>query len=448
MCDSDAMSRVVASISLETSSDDDAVGVAVARDVEAFVIDDDDDAVGVETSSLSACAAELVIGADENKLLPLFENYEHFSNPFTNVCCESLKTTAHVGDALIRWRGRPVWLIERKEINDLVNSMRRADGRWLDQCARMQAFARVNGCRVLYLIEAPGRLLANPRALVNFTSIATIRAALADKIGRDLIVVHHSEDEIDTAQFLMDLAWTVERHGFGSSEPPPREDAFKFIPINKAESMTPENCMRLMVAQVPTVGRTKAIAIATHYGGSMLELVRDMARYENAEARRRYLYNQGIAGLNKANVDALVAALCGPDDAPLKRRRVEIAPALCDDDDEASLKRPRGAPLVDQFLPMPALPAKKPRKTPAEKKPRKTPAEKKPRKTSAEKKPRKTPAEKKPRKTPAEKKPRKPPAEKKSRKTRPRPLVIKNNDGDDDDDDFAGPANDEAMFDF
>lgn len=257
--------------------------------------------------------AELVIGSDETRLITLLGSRDWHA-PFPRVCQENIKHTEHVGDALIRFNGDVAWLFERKELGDLVSAMSATDGRWLDQGARMQVYARVTGARIMYIIEGHRKEYSDPKRTFNFMPVSSLRNAIANKMARDLVHVHFTLDMVETAQFLMEMAWSVHSHGFGTSEPPLRGDAFKYIPINKSESMTPENCFRLMLAQVPGVGRTRAVALAQCFSNNALEFFEKLLGYRSTERRAKYLVSLKVKGISHGIATRIVESVSGPKD--------------------------------------------------------------------------------------------------------------------------------------
>jgi len=273
-------------------------------------------AVAVTKPEPAIKGAELVIGADETNLQKLIETTP-LKRPFYRISVENLNPRiGQVGDVQIRYNGRVVWVIERKRIDDLVSAMSGADFRWIRQPAQMTVFATLVGARQLYIFEDYVDELADAHGEFNQMPVQTIRAAIAGKIGRDLVVPWRTKNLKETAQFLMDLAWIVDEHGFGSNEPPPRGSAFDYIPIDKTESLTPENVCRLMLAQVPGVGRAKATSIAQHFRGSFSDFFRFLDRIPSQHERVRALatIQPRIEGVSVKIATQIVHALFGPRD--------------------------------------------------------------------------------------------------------------------------------------
>lgn len=266
---------------------------------------------------MTTSVAELVIGSDETDLIHTFQHSD-LKEPFDNISIENLRDNENVGDAIIRYGGEPVWLIERKELNDMASSLR--DGRWRNQHARMSVYAATRGCRILYVIEGHSSKLANAHGWLRAGSpVWPLRTALANKMNRDLVRVWRTESIGETAQFLSELARSVAEHGFGRKDPPLREDAYKYMSIKKSESVTHKNCTRMMLAQMPGLGAKNAQTIADHYG-SMARLVRAMDECDDQKAQVKAL--TALPGIGKKRAVGLLEMLYGDEVEPAAQKPV------------------------------------------------------------------------------------------------------------------------------
>ena len=294
---------------------------------------EDDDVVRddqLEESRPYVDGAELIIGSDEVDLQNVIQTVS-LHNPFSEICIENLKDIYHVGDAMIRYKGKIVWIIERKRLDDLVGSLGQNDLRWVRQHGQMGAFARVNGCWMLYLIENYSEELEDATGVFNFMPVASLRAAIAHRIAADLVPVWRTNSIVETAQFLMEFAWIVNEHGFGSREPPPRGKAFDYIPINRLEIMTPENSFRIMLAQVAGIGRHRATLVADAFEGSVSKFTLVLRALPTQAARVDYLCKLRIPGVVRACMAKIVHVWFGPADmSPIadEVKALAIAPKL------------------------------------------------------------------------------------------------------------------------
>lgn len=295
---------------IDLSTYDDAAAVAFDDDDNACDVNgtESDDVVGGEADD-DKCV--LVIGSDETRLIAAIEEGS-FAHAYTEIRVENLKHKLKCFDAVIRYRGRVVWGFERKELGDMVSSMRGKDQRWDVQHADMQTFARVHGCYVCYVLEGHSQVFSNARGLFQGMPVTSLRSAQANKLVRDLVRVVRTEQLHETVQFLMEMAWAVSQHGFGSDEPPPREDAWKYIPIGKSERMTPQNSFRLMFAQVPGFGASKSKALSDHFR-TPARFARTLAEVRSAKARVKLLSE--VPGVGKKLSEALLAVWYGDEGA-------------------------------------------------------------------------------------------------------------------------------------
>ena len=125
---------------------------------------------------------------------------EAYSNSNVEIETKSL----HLGDALIESEeGKPVWIIERKSLNDLLASLR--DGRYEEQSYRLQNDADHPRHNVVYIIEGMYSQLAKPEhKRVILSTIASLSYFKGFSVFRTCSVQ-------ETAELLVYIADKIDR---------------------------------------------------------------------------------------------------------------------------------------------------------------------------------------------------------------------------------------------
>lgn len=229
---------------------------------------------------------ELIIDYREDKLIKLL----------TEKKLEYKTSNLELGDIIFKYTKNEKlileFIIERKEINDLIASIK--DKRYKEQKQRI--FANINQeTQVIYLIEGYSSKIRNPR------DIKMYHGSLLSMLFRDNIKLIHTEDLDDTAdiierlynrlkknakEFISDVDFTPIQYKGGESGDSSNNETIvesktetKTIDITmkggsyletrvkkkKSDNITPENCSILMLTYLPGISSQLAIEILKHF---------------------------------------------------------------------------------------------------------------------------------------------------------------------------------------
>lgn len=235
---------------------------------------------------------ELIIDYREDKLIKLLDEKT----------IEYKTSNLELGDIIFKYNKNDNQLleiiIERKEINDLISSIK--DKRYKEQKQRLLANIKPIETQVVYLIEGYSSKIRNPR------DIKMYQGSLLSMLFRDNIKLLHTEDLDDTADiierlynrlkknikdFIGDIDFTPIQYKGGND----KDDntivesniETKTIDITmkgssyletrvkkkKSDNITPENCSILMLTYLPGISSQLAIEILKHFDNKISVLL-------------------------------------------------------------------------------------------------------------------------------------------------------------------------------
>lgn len=241
---------------------------------------------------------ELIIDYREDKLIKLFTEKE----------IEYKTSNLELGDIILKYSKNDKivleFIIERKEINDLIASIK--DKRYKEQKQRI--FSNINPeSKVIYLIEGYSSKIRNPR------DIKMYHGSLLSMLLRDNIKLLHTEDLDDTADiierlynrlkknakdFISDIDFTpIQYKGDNiveTNENNQKTLETKTIDITvkggsyletrvkkkKSDNITPENCSILMLTYLPGISSQLAIEILKHFNNKISSLLNYLTNKE------------------------------------------------------------------------------------------------------------------------------------------------------------------------
>jgi ERCC4-type nuclease len=178
------------------------------------------------------------------------------------------------GDILIEKEGEMVFLVERKTIPDLEQSI--SDGRYHEQKLRM--LQNVERHRLVYLIEG------------NDARSSRVAAAIFNTHYLDDIKVEFSENAEGSCAFLAAMVSRIAAMASPVRIPRPHDDDqyFKSINARKQKNVTPEMCYLLQLSQLPQVSISIAKSIAEVHP-DMVSLVNGLITYSTSKERIKAL---------------------------------------------------------------------------------------------------------------------------------------------------------------
>lgn len=240
------------------------------------------------------------------------------NNSLQKSYCELEKRQLPLGDVLLESdEGRPIWIVERKSLSDLLASIQ--DGRYEEQSYRLQNDADHSRHNVVYIIEGLYSQLANPKqkrvvlstmaSLSYFKGFSVFRTNttqetaellvyMADKIDRKFqrgvlpYVYKWDAERIEmcgvspfvqvqnetTVEAITTDTIPYKTEGAlqgGAPKAPPQQPSSYSTVVKKVkkENITSTNIGEILLSQIPGISSATAIAIMTKCNGSLKTLI-------------------------------------------------------------------------------------------------------------------------------------------------------------------------------
>jgi ERCC4-type nuclease len=187
---------------------------------------------------------KLVLDNREHKLI------EHFKD----TCC--LIEPLELGDIIIRneVNEEPVFIIERKTLNDLYSSIN--DGRHREQ--KMRLVNNYPKSKIAYLIEGNLNQLQESRYKI-------VYGAMLNTQLRDNLRIFRTNDLKESCFLIKALLQKLEKNPEWTQSQSAKLDYCDTIKTNKKENMTPEVCHIVQLAQIPGVSHSMSKKILEKY---------------------------------------------------------------------------------------------------------------------------------------------------------------------------------------
>jgi len=222
---------------------------------------------------------EMVIDTRETKLLKYMKNLK-----FVKV------SQLDIGDIHYRIDGKTVFIIERKTLEDLANSIK--DGRLREQKIRLQKCLSQD-IRIIYLIEG---YLSNKfykkhnKCKINGIPLNTIIGAQINIIVRDMMQTLKTSCLEESVLVLFDIykKLKINCKTFINKSPKHKSEYVDSIQIRKKDNMDKNNCIIIQLSQIPGVSIHIAKAIISECQ-SITNLCMAYSNFENEEQKENFL---------------------------------------------------------------------------------------------------------------------------------------------------------------
>uniref|UniRef100_A0A6C0HJS9 ERCC4 domain-containing protein n=1 Tax=viral metagenome TaxID=1070528 RepID=A0A6C0HJS9_9ZZZZ len=199
-----------------------------------------------------------------------------------------------LGDAIIESdEGRPVWLIERKSLFDLLASIK--DGRYVEQSFRLENSAEFPRHNVVYIIEGMYSQLASfQQKKVILSTIASLSLFKGFSVFRTCNLQETAEllvwvaDKIDRkfqkGTMPHDCRWNVQSLPMPvqslpmpvQSLPMPEEHYSTVVKKVKKENVTEDNIAVIMLCSIPGISSATAISLMREHEGSLKRFIQTL----------------------------------------------------------------------------------------------------------------------------------------------------------------------------
>ena len=193
---------------------------------------------------------KLVLDNREHKLIAHFKDTE-----------KCLIEPLELGDIIIRNENdtNPVFIIERKTLNDLYSSIN--DGRHREQ--KMRLINNYPQSKIAYLIEGNLNQLSESRYKI-------VYGAMLNTQLRDNLRIFRTNDLKESCFLITALLQKLEKNPdwMSTTQSASSSTAFDYcdtIKTNKKENMTPEVCQIVQLAQIPGVSHSMSKKILEKY---------------------------------------------------------------------------------------------------------------------------------------------------------------------------------------
>ena len=190
---------------------------------------------------------------------------EHFQR-FPEVTFENLD----LGDIQFKYQERIIFIIERKTLQDLADSIK--SGRYREQRVRLLQTISPSS-RILYLIEG----ILPHQDSIHRIPYTTFLGSYINLLIRDNLKLIQTRDSQETIQFIELLFQKLQKltptsHLLQLSETSPtstssssNQEYLQTIKAKKKDNLDPSSCYILQLAQIPGISTNIASQIASHY---------------------------------------------------------------------------------------------------------------------------------------------------------------------------------------
>ena len=242
---------------------------------------------------------EMIIDTRETKLLNYMKNLK-----FIKV------SQLDIGDIHYRINGKTIFIIERKTLEDLANSIK--DGRLREQKIRLQKCLSQN-INIIYLIE--GYLdnkyyIKQNKCKINGLPLNTIIGSQINIILRDMMQTYKTSCLEESVLFLFDFYKKLKIHyeKYIDKLSNHKLEYVDNIRIRKKDNMNKINCMVIQLAQIPGVSIHMSKAIIAECK-SIKNLCIAYSNFDNEKDKENLLetITYSVDGTRQRNIGKVVS---------------------------------------------------------------------------------------------------------------------------------------------
>ena len=169
----------------------------------------------------------------------------------------------NLGDVMIRYNEDPKIIIERKTLTDLIASIK--DGRYIEQCLRLQNNGLCHNHHIIYLIEGNMNSMQLSAQQMIYSSMVTLNLSKGYSIMR-------TQNVEETCQYIYTLTNKLSKLFANNSDlfynldpsnvaALTEKDYCNVVKTVKKENVTVENIGEIMLMQIPGISAVLAKAI-------------------------------------------------------------------------------------------------------------------------------------------------------------------------------------------
>lgn len=242
---------------------------------------------------------ELVIDYREHKII---DELNLRSYPF-------ITDNLEIGDICIKLDGIPIYILERKTIEDLASSIR--DGRYKEQSFRLNDY-ELHNHHICYLIEGQLSKYKISKFSKNVINKKVIHSAMCSLSFYKGFSLFQTENVYDTVDYIIHTFEKIKKENKSGcylyeikntenqsqAEEPVQKNYTSCVKKLKKDYLTPENIHIIMLSTIPGVSDTIATIIINQYK-TISNLIHEFKENNNTLKTFTYLKNDKPKKLTK-----------------------------------------------------------------------------------------------------------------------------------------------------
>jgi crossover junction endonuclease MUS81 len=202
-----------------------------------------------------------------------------------------------LGDIIFQWNGKDMWIIERKEINDLAHSIK--DGRFREQ--KMRLLSNYNPDQILYLIEGNLDLSSTLEVQKNMP-VLTLYSSIYNMLLRDKLRIYKTSGMNETLRFLKNFVLKMQTQGKSFMKEYTIEDYHDSnmkMKLSKKKELDKPTCFMYQLCQIKGVSQNIAKAIVKKHP-SWVSMYKTLGDCNNDYKKFEYIAEISVP-INKTN---------------------------------------------------------------------------------------------------------------------------------------------------
>ena len=212
-----------------------------------------------------------------------------------------------IGDIIVKQDEQILLIIERKTINDLLASLK--DGRYSEQCLRLQSDERCGMCQKVYLIEGNVNAYNDTCKQTIYSSIATLTLFKGFQHMRTLTLDETCNYILMTANKIQKSLKNGKTFYNGSVNTEQTKVYADVIKTCKKENITPRNISQIMLMQIPGISASTSEHILDGFV-SIYDLCHQLRQNPKILENKTYTLNGKVRKINKKCLENVCLYLC------------------------------------------------------------------------------------------------------------------------------------------
>lgn len=233
----------------------------------------------------------------DNREHDFYEKIQPQANVYNlNISVEPLS----IGDIILKNNDETLLIIERKTIKDLLASLK--DGRYVEQCLRLQCDERCNVHQKIYLIEGNIQLHNQCEQQTIYSCITSLSMFKGFQIVRTLNIQESCTWLCMSSNKIQKSLKNGKKFYDGKTDDKTYTNVIKTC---KKDNITPDNISQIMLMQIPGINASTSLHILNGFD-SIYDLTTQL--YENPKilTNKTYVHNGKERKINKKCIENVV----------------------------------------------------------------------------------------------------------------------------------------------